>query len=526
MASPLPNQPTKYGGTQQPLVPTVTVNRAPTGADIRNPKTGKLYPIATIWQVGKNPTTGAEGDIWFLSKIVANVAYWVQLGTNNADLHITPYIVSPDGSIAGANYTTIQSALDAANLAGGIQTVYLQDATYVENLTMYAGVNMSSLGGNALSRTCVIQGKITCSYNGSAAISGVCLQTNGDFSLDITGSNAVKLRLLNCFFNPINTVGIKFDNTNLSTSFYLNYCYGDLGGPGAAYFIKTTGGKLKFYGCSFVNDGSSSTNSVITAAGLDFNNSLFVSTIDNSAAQIVCGRSVLGGLNQTGTASGGISNSSISIVTLSNTASFTCQNSTLGTITLSDSSSLSMFHCKLTSITMSGTTNAACYNSYFFGESSPCATIGIGGRLVLGNCVINSSNTNVITGLGECAFSGCTFPLSNLISSTIQTPFAMSNNAETVVTPSVFPYTVQSQDRNIAVNTASSAQTVLLTATPTPGQKVTIFDVSANASVNNITVSGNGNNILTNMTVASTSITTNGGGLTLLAIEPTLWKTI
>lgn len=74
-----PKDPNKYTGLNTYTSNVVTRKRSPTGADYRQPETGKLYPIACQWIVGKNPTTGIEGDIWYLSKIVANVAYWIQI---------------------------------------------------------------------------------------------------------------------------------------------------------------------------------------------------------------------------------------------------------------------------------------------------------------------------------------------------------------------------------------------------------------------------------------------------------------
>lgn len=76
-----PNNPAKHVGTDQVIIFFVTRNRAPTGADYRKPETGRNYTIGHIWQVGKNPTTGSEGDLWILSKIVANVAYWIQISS-------------------------------------------------------------------------------------------------------------------------------------------------------------------------------------------------------------------------------------------------------------------------------------------------------------------------------------------------------------------------------------------------------------------------------------------------------------
>src|ERR1700739_1134334 len=74
-----PKIPNKYLGPNVYTNVVVMRNRAPTGADYRQPETGKLYPIDCYWMVGKDPTTGTEGDLWYLSKIVANVAYWLML---------------------------------------------------------------------------------------------------------------------------------------------------------------------------------------------------------------------------------------------------------------------------------------------------------------------------------------------------------------------------------------------------------------------------------------------------------------
>ncbi len=76
-----PKLPTKYSGTNKYITFFVTRDRSPTGADFRQPETGTLYSIGTVWQVGKNPTTGTEGDLWMLSKIVANVGYWVMISS-------------------------------------------------------------------------------------------------------------------------------------------------------------------------------------------------------------------------------------------------------------------------------------------------------------------------------------------------------------------------------------------------------------------------------------------------------------
>src|SRR5687768_13942084 len=74
-----PKNPGKYTGPNVYLSTVVTRNREPTGADYRQPETGKIYPISSFWLVGENPTTGVQGDLWYLSKVVANVAFWVKM---------------------------------------------------------------------------------------------------------------------------------------------------------------------------------------------------------------------------------------------------------------------------------------------------------------------------------------------------------------------------------------------------------------------------------------------------------------
>lgn len=74
-----PKSPNDYVGPNVYLSVVVSRNRAPTGADYRQPETGKLYPIGTFWVISKDPTTGTEGDFYYLSKIASNVGYWIKL---------------------------------------------------------------------------------------------------------------------------------------------------------------------------------------------------------------------------------------------------------------------------------------------------------------------------------------------------------------------------------------------------------------------------------------------------------------
>lgn len=92
-----PKLPTKHVGTNKYITFFVSRNRIPTLADYRQPETGTLYSVGTVWQVSKDPTTGSEGDIYMLSKIVSNQGYWVLLssGSSNVDSVQVDALVSP-----------------------------------------------------------------------------------------------------------------------------------------------------------------------------------------------------------------------------------------------------------------------------------------------------------------------------------------------------------------------------------------------------------------------------------------------
>jgi hypothetical protein len=92
---------------------------------------GAISPIAgNINVIGTNTTT-----------IVGNPATnTLTITPTSSGYPITPYVVGPVGQ---AGYQTIQSAVNAANAAGGGQ-VWIQEGTYTENLTLFSGIQLSS----------------------------------------------------------------------------------------------------------------------------------------------------------------------------------------------------------------------------------------------------------------------------------------------------------------------------------------------------------------------------------------------
>ena len=156
-----PHAPTKYLGPNQFLVPVVSRDREPTGADYRQPETGKLYPIASIWQVGKNPTTGSEGDMWMLSKIVANVAFWILISSGGTPLEsfVTNIAgpVVPDGSaqvLVNASVSTFTDGSVANTLKTEVQAtdhqILIGNGTNVPVGTITNGVATTLLASNGV----------------------------------------------------------------------------------------------------------------------------------------------------------------------------------------------------------------------------------------------------------------------------------------------------------------------------------------------------------------------------------------
>jgi hypothetical protein len=134
-----PQNPTRYLGANVYLNIVVSRNRRPTGADYRQPETGVLYQVATIWQVSKNPTTGVEGELWMLSKIVSNIAYWIEItpeGSGGLTINYTNVTtaMSPYTVLATDNYLSVDCSggvvtLDFPNVPSADQIWVVKDRT-------------------------------------------------------------------------------------------------------------------------------------------------------------------------------------------------------------------------------------------------------------------------------------------------------------------------------------------------------------------------------------------------------------
>jgi hypothetical protein len=108
---------------------------------------------------------------------------------------ISPYVVGASGK---AGYQTIQSAINAANTAGG-GTVYVQQGQYTENLTLRDQVNLVGVPGisQGINQGTTITGTHTPPASGQVLINGICFtSTTNAFSSAAAGT--AHITLANC----------------------------------------------------------------------------------------------------------------------------------------------------------------------------------------------------------------------------------------------------------------------------------------------------------------------------------------
>lgn len=270
------------------------------------------------------------------------------------DLHVAKLIVNPGGLSAGANFTTITSAL--ANASPG-DTIFVMPATYTENLTLKAGVNICAFVGDDREPNVTIIGKLTATFAGTATISNIRLQTNSDFFLEVTGTNATIINLERCYLNITNNTGIH--STSSASSIFVRNCIGNIATTGITLYSVTGAGVMSFEYSYITNSGNSVTASNTSSGLVKLFHSVFDFPFSTSSSGSVNGWYTM---LQTG----------------SNNA---------------------------TSFTTAGTGQPVFQNCLFEGGTSSALSIGSGTSVNLWNCRVDSSNTNAITGAGTLMFT-------------------------------------------------------------------------------------------------------------------------
>lgn len=402
--------------------------------------TGGGLEVLTLSDDVGTIVTPSGGNIQLVGHVVeAGATKFSTVTAGTHLLNINPmsssrWIVDPLGF--NGTHTTIASAIASATSG---DTIFIMPGTYTENITLKAGVNMCSYPTEAvgvLTSHVIIKGTSTLT-TGNVSVSGIQFRTNGTYCIAISGG---RLELSDCFI-----YGIDFNAIN------------------------ATGGTLKLYNCqSNVTNGTGALLTA-TASSISFQD---CNIIDDTTNPSTFGNA--SSLTMTTTTYSGY-------FTLSGTAAIQISNSFL-----SNSNN---------TYTIGGSIGGAFYNCFISTGSASALTITASQPVSVSSCIINSSNTNAITGAGTIKYGLLSFTsTSSLINTTTQVPLVSSNDAAKITTPGAYPYTTVPQDNVILVDT-SSARTITPLASPTTGQMHRIKDNVGSAAANNITITPSGKNI-------------------------------
>ena len=330
---------------------------------------------------------------------------------------VTPYVVAPNGA-----YTTIQSALDAANAAGG-GTVWVRHGSYTEDLTFYDNIEFV---GDSEQGT-FITGTHTPPTSGTLNI----FRFNFIDSTAIFSSAAAGTATIICEDITVNvTNGYTFDLLNWTGTIAIDN-FGNAGTNDG--FIRNTGGAT--FACFFSGLGSGSTNTM-TLSG-----TTIITTSDNSCPmEFVTGASVAidncafdnsltFSNNSTGTiANTRISSGASSAITMSSSSNFTLASCQLdssnnpaiagagaGTLTLSNISFLN---------------NSAIAGTLTLGSSSVYPTDMSNGELLIGSTGQPAVSSTLTAGTGISITNGAgSITIDSTVTGTVTGPGSSTDNA-------------------------------------------------------------------------------------------------
>jgi hypothetical protein len=277
------------------------------------------------------------------------------------------------------DFTTLGAALTALAGAGTnntTPTIFMRPGTYTENDTISTACNIVAFPGDGLQGNVIIKGNMTISSAITVSFSGVELQTNSAAFLTVSGSAASIVNLINCYLNCTNNTGISYSSSSSSSQINIYNCQGNLGTTGIGYFSASSAGTMNIYYCFFQNTGASTTASTTSATGINIGFTNIFSPLSTSSTGAI-------GANNATIQSGS-------------------QNAT--------------------ALTLAGTGSSTAIQCYFTTGTASGISIGAGTTLFLTNSVINSSNTNAITGAGTIEYQGISFTnSSSTINTTTQT---------------------------------------------------------------------------------------------------------
>lgn len=320
--------------------------------------------------------------------------------TNNStnDYANSRFIVS--ATPGQGNYTTIQSAINAAALTGinGI-TVWVKEGSYVEDLTLANKVNVSAVGNNMVTATfpaVTVAGLVSAGTGVSSSIYGLAIYPNGSYAVEAIGGGLLYVN--DCFISALSGTGVHVDGSNM----FMNNCKGVAEDPDSWMLIEG-GGLLRATYTSVT--GQSTVECLLDGGYFECINCYFsLSFLSRNGGQFtLCANTVF-------------DTSSISAL---------CIN-------VEATAGISRF-----------------YECSFFSGTAPAITIDAGGVNQICGGTINSTSGTVITGLGEVQASGISFPNSGAFNITTLRPFDLGPIIVNFQQPISYAYLSTSTANNV-----------------------------------------------------------------------------
>lgn len=385
-----------------------------------------------------------------------------QLSTNT--FGCAKWIVSTDAT--QGTHTTISSALTSASSG---DTIFIRPGTYTENPTLKAGVNLAAYVCDGFTPNVIINGECTLTAAGTVSISGVQFQTNSNFCISVTGSNAIVLNINSCYINCSNNTGINLSNSSTSTFINISNCIGNLGTTGIGLYSITGDSNLTFFNCNIGNSGASTTASNCSTGVASF---------------YWCNIPVP--ISASGTGTIGFINGNID----------TSAHNT-------------------TPLTLTGTSSMTFQNASCSAGTASAFSIASGCTANVYNSLIGSSNTNAISGAGSILYSALSFSSSSdTIQSTLsQTGGPLQGSKNTAPSAGFLGEQIRANgNASISNNTYTSLCSISLTAGIWDVSAVTVFQFTGLATFNQLGISTSNTGVVG--TFGDQYIQTNVGGLT------------
>lgn len=426
-----------------------------------------------------NPSAGNINILGAQTMSVSGSGSTLTINPSSQGYPITPYVVGPVGY---AGYQTVQSAVTAAESAGG-GIVYIQPGTYTENVTMGMNVHIFGIVGASGNTGLTIDGGEVPSVN-----------IIGNFTLDVTAAPETATTVIKNiqFFCSTGNLFTYIGNIQLFESGYLTLynCYLQTGtsaistmylnGYMNVNFISTvvneetansntflTFGAISFINMNFrdslININSTNACIIPNSSYITFNldNTYYSARIDTSGGSTsfyFVGTNLF--INFNGSSPGdplmnyGSNDGSVNI----QNCIISQSSGSLANCTSLDSPSIFTYHsCVFNNPVILGSTARGDFSfCEIFGYTDPAVTMSSSQNVSFIGCILNSTNNPCITGsgMGTITLGDITFTNNSIVGNSLNVAWFSTKMGPATVTGNL---TLASSGNKLNVTTGTNA---------------------------------------------------------------------